>query len=162
VPLSVTCTLPKDRQPTFPDRCVVCLRPQPGATTRIVAKGPTRKPITGWFSVVVPACRGCGSHLWWQATGRFLRTLLVAGVAVGGAMMLFYWLGFRDAALGGIALGTLSVAMIGLVAWEMTHPPEFKIDVGPFNVDYEFRDAEYAREFAELNGLEIQPDDGGD
>ena len=35
----------------------------------------------------------------------------------------------------------------------MFHPPEFKIDVGLVNVDYEFRDREYAHKFAELNSL---------
>ncbi len=50
----------------------------------------------------------------------------------------------------------LVAAMIGLVAWERFHPSEFKIDVGLVNVDYEFRDRQYAEEFAELNGLKFQ------
>jgi hypothetical protein len=82
VPLSVTCTVPKERLPTFPDRCAVCLKQQPGATTRVAAKGPSRSLVRGWFSVQVPACPGCGSRLRWQAARRFLRTVLVASVAM--------------------------------------------------------------------------------
>jgi hypothetical protein len=106
--------------------------------------------------VQVPACPGCGTRLQWQATARFLRTLVVGGVAIGSAALLGYELGFRDAALGGISFGVVVAAMIGLVCWEMFHPPEFKIDVGLVNVDYEFRDRQYAYEFAELNGLKFQ------
>ena len=155
MPLSVTCKLSKDRQPMFPDRCVVCLREEPGATARVAAKGPSRSVAKGWFSVSVPACPDCGSRLRWQSTWRFLRTIVVAGVAMSGAAVLFYKMGFRDAVLGGISFAVLVAAMIVLVGWEMFHPPEFKIDVGPANVDYEFRDREYAHEFAELNGLKF-------
>jgi len=155
MPLCVTCKLPKDCRPIFPDRCVVCLNEKPGATSRVVAKGPARSPVRGWFSVEVPACPKCGSRLRWQATWRFLRTILGAGVAMGGAAVLFYALGFRNAALGGISFGVLAVAVIVLVGWEVFHPPEFKIDVGLVNVDYEFRDREYAHEFAELNGAKF-------
>jgi hypothetical protein len=59
-------------------------------------------------------------------------------------------------ALGGISFGVMVVAMFGLVLWELLHPPEFKINVGFANVDYEFWDRQYAEEFAELNGLTFQ------
>jgi hypothetical protein len=74
---------------------------------------------------------------------------------MGGAAVLLYGMGFRDAALGGISFAVLLAAMIVLAGWEMLHPPEFKIEVGSVNVEYAFRDREYAREFAELNGLKF-------
>jgi hypothetical protein len=153
MPRSISCKLPKEFVPVFPDRCVVCLKEQPGATARVVGKGPSRSPIRGWFSVVVPACPACGSRLRWQAAFRFLRTILVAGISMGGAAWLFYKWGFRNAALGGMSVGVAAIALLGLVIWEMFHPPQFKIDVGLANVDYEFRDRQYAEEFAALNGV---------
>ena len=156
MPRSISCRLSKERQPTFPDRCVVCKKEKPAATARVVAKGPSRSLLRDWFTVVVPACPRCGFRLRWQAALRSASTVVIAGVAMGAAALVSFELGFRDAALGGISFGVLVVAMIGLVAWQRSHPPEFKIEVGFVNVDYEFRDRQYAVEFAELNGLKFQ------
>jgi hypothetical protein len=79
--------------------------------------------------------------------------LLVALASAALGVVWAYLLGFRDAGMGLICLGFICVGFIGLVGWEILHPPPFKIDVGPINVDYEFRDRQYAHDFAKLNDL---------
>ena len=150
------CTLPIDYKPNFPDRCVLCLRERPGAITKVVAKSEFAGPVRGWFNVDVPCCAGCEGKLHAHAVGRVLRTVLVVGASMGAAGLLFYFLGLRDAALGGASFGVVMAAIIGLVVWEASHPPAFKVDVGTTSVDYQFRDRAYACAFAELNGLKFE------
>src|SRR5262249_47755084 len=108
----------------------------------------------GWLTVKVPVCAKCGPRLQWQRVLRLVRTVVVAGATMGGAAVLFYQWGFRNAALGGISLGVTIAAIVGLIVWEKFHPPEFKIDVALVNVDYDFLARDYAFDFAELNSAD--------
>jgi len=48
--------------------------------------------------------------------------------------------------------GVMTVCLVALVVWEQTHPPAFDVALHGDVVDFSFRDHEYAREFAKLNG----------
>jgi len=55
-------------------------------------------------------------------------------------------------ATGLIVLGLCSVGFLAVFLWNRFLPPAFQVDVHETHVEYEFRDAALAREFAELNG----------
>jgi hypothetical protein len=78
-----------------------------------------------------------------------LVALASAGVGIG----LAYLLGLRDAGMGLMCFGFVSVALIVLVIWELLNPPPFRVEVGSENAQYQFRDRGYAQDFATLNGL---------
>jgi hypothetical protein len=150
---STDVTLGKDRTPTFPDRCVVCGRASPDGTRRV------RTSAVGWWSVLgfhgsgfgveVPACGPCGRG---QARQQWLRFGLgiAAMLAIAGAAVYFLGVNrgpFRKPILLGITL----LGMIPFFAWEAWFPPAFDLTAFNKTVDYEFRDPDYAAEFAGLN-----------
>ena len=48
-------------------------------------------------------------------------------------------------------LGLCCVGFLAVFIWNRFFPPAFNVDVRQTHVEYEFRDASLAREFAELN-----------
>ena len=155
MPLSTDVNLPKDHQTRFPDKCVVCGCPSPGSTVRLITGA------IGWwtwllwhfgkpFSVVAPACRKCA----WRLHGRRFASLLLTVALCVVALELVWPLvagsvsrGLRNLAMMGLAL----ICLAPLILYEAFFPHPFNITAYRESVDYEFRDPERAREFAELN-----------
>jgi hypothetical protein len=145
-----TVTLPRNRVPNFPDRCVTCGKAGPGSLTRLVANDLFSGGLS-FFTVRVPCCRPCGHRLHAWRIWSSVRALLIAGLAV--------WLGIAillprlpDVTTGLIVLGLITTTFLSIAIWERIFPPAFAVDPGRLAVDYEFRDPEQAEEFARANG----------
>jgi hypothetical protein len=139
----------------FPDRCVVCGKPQPGDTHRYAVKQSlSLSKVGGWQRMHVPCCRSCGRKL---DLGRVVRgarfLILVAAIALPATWLLYHYTSLRDAALGWTVFGIIVLVAIVNGVWEILHPPAFRIDVTGNTVSYEFRDRAQAEEFAAANGM---------
>jgi hypothetical protein len=103
------------------------------------------------FIAHVPACASCGWRIRCQRVGGILLTLVVAA-----AFLFFVWPLLDDFVARPIrkwvAMGLIFVCLAPYFLWETFFPPSIDITAFPDNVDYEFRDEEYAHEFAALNG----------
>ena len=145
-------TLPRQRVPAFPNRCVVCGTAEPGTKTLLLARDGLKGAAiwTGWFALRVPACAGCGQRL---RVRRFLSvagTLLIAGAAFAFGMV------YLLPRLPGFATGLIVLGLIILgfgVSFVINrfYPPPFDVDPHDVYVEYEFRNPELAKEFVELN-----------
>jgi hypothetical protein len=155
MPRAYTCSLQAGEAVRFADRCVMCGKPQPGATHRYAVKQSlSLSRFGGWQRIEIPCCRGCG---WRLDFGRVLRgtrfVLITAAVAIPATWLLYHYTSLRDAALGGTVFGIICVVALVNAVWEIFHPPEFGIDVTGGTVSFEFRDRDRAQEFAAANGM---------
>ena len=156
MPVSTDVALPKSHTPAFPPRCVACGLPDPAAVYQAVgyreAWWTHMLPLPGRrHTVDVPACGPCAQAMRSQ---RVMRTVLLwaafgIGIVVGLAL-------FIDAPIKRIwrKLATLGMALAfaaPLFAWYMFHPPAVRLEIDGDTVTFEFRDSEYAAEFAALN-----------
>jgi hypothetical protein len=101
--------------------------------------------------VRVPCCAACGVRLRLWRAWDFCRTLIIAGACFAFGMICLLprlegW------ATGLIVLGLCCAGFLAVLLWNRFFPPAFQVDVHSAYVEYEFRDAALAREFAELNG----------
>jgi hypothetical protein len=158
MPFSTRCIISEDREPIFPDRCVVCGKERPGATTKFFSKrfvggGRTTEILKGWSALVVPACPGCANRTRWQWP--LLGALEIGGIA-GGTLWILLALGYRDeASLAGICLLQVAVMMIALIV--VTHYAlPFQVGGHSNTMWYGFRHRQTAEEFAKLNGLTLR------
>jgi hypothetical protein len=163
MPRAVTVTLRRDTNPIFPDRCAFSGLPCGTQTIgfRILYTGRRRTwgEESGYY-VRVPCRKRLKLRVNLARSWRFVRTVIV-GVVWAGSMSVaapLLYLTLKGAPVGarvGMALslaGVMTVCLVALVAWEQTHPPAFDIAVHGDVVDFAFRDHEYARDFAKLNG----------
>lgn len=154
--ISIDFNLPKDHPARFPDRCVECGRERPDGVYRASTHA------IGWwtwlfwsrgrrFEVDVPACTGCSARLRRQRWGRFAVGLVVTIVGVSLAM---YLLGtFTSPLRKWLAMGIALLCLLPVVLWESLVPLAIDLTAYSETIDYEFRDAAYAYEFAALNGV---------
>ena len=145
--------LPRHEAAAFPDRCVVCNADHPGSRTRIIARDNLngRRLWLGWFSVRVPCCSACGLRLQLWRAWDFCRTLIIAGACFAFGM-IYLLPRLEGWATGLIVLGLCGVGFLAVFLWNRFFPPAFQVDVHETHVEYEFREAALAQEFAELNG----------
>jgi hypothetical protein len=150
-----TCSFQAGDPIQFPDRCVMCGKPQPGTTHRYAVKQSlSLSRFGGWQRIEVPCCKGCGR---WLDFGRVVRgarfILITAAVAIPATWVLYHYTSLRDAALGWTVFGIICVVALANGLWEMFHPPVFAIDVAGNTVSFEFSDRDQAEEFAAANGM---------
>lgn len=151
--MSYDVNLAKDRVPVFPDRCIVC-----GADPRGTTLGFATRSI-GWWSVLhcfgrkhrasVPTCPECVGDL---KTQRRVRELVIwifilLGILAAVWLMAEYKGPFKRWIMIGIAL----TAAMPYAIWESFYPRVFDMTAYSSTVDYEFKNAEYAGDFARLN-----------
>ena len=150
--------LPTGTVPAWPDKCVVCGQGNPGAHTRVIGRNNLkgRRVWAGWASATVPCCPVCRGRLQGGRALRLMMTFLVAAVSGCIGIWVASLLGWKNAAMGLTFLGFLCVGFFCQVMWEQLHPPEFDIEIGDYQITYWFRDERLAREFAAVNGFEIQ------
>ena len=145
--------LPKDHVPIFPDRCVACGQPAPTEKLHV------RDEFFGWpwaskkhIDVAAPVCEWCLGSV------RRQRWLRVASLWVGiiGGIALAFWLtwDWHMARLARklVAVGGAIAGAAPFVLWQIFVPSPFAMTAFVNTVSYEFSDADYARDFAALNG----------
>ena len=155
MPLSTDVNLPRNHVARYPDRCVRCEAPSEGKTLRLWTH------TVGWWTVVlwifgrgfstrVPACHSCSWKIRAQRLGGLLLTIMIA------ALFLFFVWPYLEGAVAPslrkwVAMGLILICLAPLFIREVLWPPAICITAFKDSVDYEFRDGDYAEEFAELN-----------
>lgn len=146
--------LPKAHSPVFPDQCVACGVESPASTYRAGTNA------IGWWTwvfwafgrrhtVEVPACVPCRGRMVRQ---RWLRLavnfgVIAAGVVVAGSLLQRYQGPFKR----WLMLGVVLVCLLPVLLWQTLFPCPFDMTAYSDTVDYQFRDPDYAAEFAVLN-----------
>lgn len=162
MPLSTDVRLPRGQQPVFPDKCIDCGR----------GDGLTRVTLWGWdvpwwvlITVIglffakaararVPACRGCAWRMRFDRLGSaaVFCALTALGVWFGSTWM-------EEAprlARRLVVLVTTVIALIPWFLWRVRRPPVIALSPEKHAVNYEFRDADAAVDFAERNGGRVE------
>jgi hypothetical protein len=146
--------LPKAQKPVFPNRCVACGAHAPGATYRAGTNAIGWWTVALWtfgrrFTAEVPACEPCLARMrrqrWVQLAVNVVA--IVIGVTVAGALLQWYEGPLKRWLMMGVAL----VCLLPVFVWEELVPRPFDLTAYSNTVDYEFRDSDYAIEFALLN-----------
>lgn len=153
--LSTDVNLPRRHRARYPARCVRCGGNHDGRTIRLWTH------TIGWWTALFwtfglgfttrpPACTKCSWRIRAQRVGGLLLTLVIASV-----FMIFLWPQVDDFVARSlrkwVALGLIIVCLSPYLLWEIIYPPAIDITAFKDSVDYEFRDADFAYEFAELN-----------
>jgi hypothetical protein len=167
MPLSTDVRLPKAQEPVFPDRCVVCGQPDPVDRVEVATGS------TGWwtwllrhsgerFSVQAPACPDCVLRLTARRRRDIVLLYLFAIAAVGVATYLFG--SVRGPHRKWLTIGLALAGLVPYAVWQAFFPPPIDLTAHSDTVDYEFRDRDYAEEFAALNGAktDTSPEEPGD
>ncbi|MEM7230926.1 MAG: hypothetical protein AAF517_02045 [Planctomycetota bacterium] len=153
--MSTDVNLPKSHPAEFPDACVRCGEDPESNTLRIWTHS------IGWwtiafflpgrgFSVKVPACSNCGWRIRLQRVGGTILTL-----AITILFLFFVWPHIKDSIHKEFqrwaGMGLILLALSPLIFWEVFFAPAIGLTAYSDSVDYEFRDPDYANEFADLN-----------
>ena len=155
MPLSTEVNLPRSHHARYPPRCVRCgADPQRRTVliwTHTIGWWTAVFWIFGWgFSTRPPACASCAWQIRLQRVGGLLLTLLVTGL-----FLTFIWPlldGFVPRLVRNwVALVLVLACLTPYFLWEVFFPPAIDITAYRKSVDYQFKDAIYAYDFAELN-----------
>ena len=145
--------LPKNKNPKFPARCIVCGNSHPDgevkATSRAVGLWTIFFMFGKVFSVQVPVCELCRSSYLKQ---KWIRTLLQWALVIAASAVVISFV--KD--IGGpfkkyIIAAFVLILLIPYILWETFVPRFFDMTVYTDTVTYEFKDKAYADEFASLN-----------
>lgn len=152
--VSTDVNLPKGQPPVFPDRCVACGADHPGGAYRASTNAIGWWTLAFWtfgrrFTVEVPACEPCRDRMRRQRWVQIVvdATAIVIGVSVAISLLHSYHGAFKK----WLVLVITLVCLLPVVLWETVFPRAFDMTAFTDTVDYEFRDAAYAEEFALLN-----------
>ncbi len=159
MPLAAEVRLPRDHVPVFPDRCCACGRPRPGDVLPVARRRAAPwELLLPWvwflrrpFRCAAPFCPPCRSDALRQ---RRIRLLALVAVVVAAAVVLGPWIksfGWNRQWTRLLQLGSLAAIVLPIGMWWAIRPPVFDITVTRDGIDYEFRDADYARDFAAAN-----------
>jgi hypothetical protein len=154
MPLSTDISLPRSHTPIFPDRCVACGFPQPDHFIRVGTNTIGWWTIALWipgtrYSVEIPACESCRRRMSRQ---RWVRMAVCGIFVVVGVAVAAYLLGsLRGPLKRWLALGIALLCMVPWFAWELVFPRPVDLTAYSSTVTFEFRDEDYADDFASLN-----------
>ena len=156
MPLAADVRLPKSHSPQFPPRCPGC-----GDAASVTASVKLTTNAIGWLSVLsrlpgarftatVPMCDACATRHRRQRRIRMLVELASIAAAGAGAFVIVerYHGPFKKWIFAAVTIALL----LPLIGWQIFNPTAVDITAYADSVDYEFADADYAAEFAELNG----------
>ena len=156
--MSIDVKLPREVKAQWPDRCVRCEAEAPGGWVRLWTHS------IGWwtvalfafgmpFSVRVPACPSCAMRI---RAVRWLTTLVYC-VGAFAAVAIAFWVlgGYAGPGRRWLAMALALVCMAPIFILRVFLAPVIDVTCYAKSVEYEFSDAEYAAEFAVLNGGEI-------
>ena len=149
-------------KPRFPDRCVVCGRESPGHHMEVRDYEFKWWMTFFWwmhwsraYSVVAPICPACHRKYRREVWIRRIITWAYIAVACVVAFPMFEmfprWIR-KYAAMGVVLVLFLPFAIVSVV-----YPLPFEVEVDGKNVEFKFRRADYAEEFAELNLADEEP-----
>ncbi|RYD37400.1 MAG: hypothetical protein EOP86_03565 [Verrucomicrobiaceae bacterium] len=136
----------------FPDWCPFTGQRHPGGSVGIISQDVLvwRDWWNGWLRTEVPCAPShwlrVHLHRCWVSVRD---TLTGLGACAVGVLVLIY--GPESEDRGWLALGFSALFLMAVMAWERFHPPAFTVYVRADKVYYDFRDPDYAREFAALN-----------
>ena len=160
MPESVDVRLPRNHEPIFPDRCVVCDERSPSSQTTITTRS------VGWWTVVfwafgqatvvrAPACSQCG---WRLHFGRWVD--LVVLIATTLLAFFYVWPMLDDVVAPEFRriaqMGTAIVCLIPAGLYRVFHAHAFDVTAYAKSIDYEFASPDYARDFEQLNRVRNQ------
>jgi hypothetical protein len=154
MPLSTDVNLPRDAEPLWPDRCVCCGRPAPGATARLWTLSIGWWSLLPWhfgtlYSVRIPACPACGKRLRMM---RLVKWIFSWAIAFAGVLIGMWLIGsYRGPMRKWLVILITLICMSPFFLWEIFFPPAFDITCFSKTADFEFRDPDYADEFESLN-----------
>lgn len=175
VKLSIDVRLSIEQQPIFPPRCVACGSDAPGGTLRFHTQSIGWSTIVLWssgerFSADVPVCGNCRGKVKQQRWLRSSISLSIIGVAIAVWLLIYFQEPSKAEPSGSIVgkllerllpdylrleawvlMGIVLVCLFPWALWEELFPPPFDMIAYSNDVDYQFRDAKYAEEFAQLN-----------
>ena len=158
MPLSTDVKLPRTQLPIFPDKCVVSGESNPGETSQFKVDSLSWSSThaaskDGAVSVIdVPVMNVYQRKLRWQKKLQLLLYIVYGTVAAVVAMNVDDWLG-RDLS----RLQTLIAVVVGVIpilVLQVSFPPAFAVRASGDKIVYEFKSAEYAKEFEALNRAE--------
>ena len=150
--------LPASREPEFPKLCVGCSAADPATEVEVTTRRIGWWTVVFWmfgaaFSVSFPACDDCVDAIRAQSFRRTVARWVFSVTAVAGAIYVFgeiegpwrRWL-LMIAAL---------LFLLPLMVFEIFLAPIVDMTAKLKTVDYEFKNADYADEFAEINDAEV-------
>lgn len=150
-------TLPSDTPPSFPGRCPACGDSSPAeidvATARAFHPGHL---VLCFFMgrkmrLEIPYCTQC---LWTVQRHRRWRSLTcLAGVVAAIALAAYVRRWVPSAHQNLVYVGAAFVALTPAFLWRGFAQPPVEATIEPDGIRFEFRDADYAGEFAGQNGL---------
>jgi hypothetical protein len=163
MPFSTDIRLPKSQAAAFPCRCVGCGQAEPRSGVTIWTWD------VSWWAFVTclalfwskaaktraPFCRRCA----WSLRLRRLLNVAAFAAAICLAIHLHSRLFvssprlLRKLIIGGIAIA----ALVPVGFWNLLRPAALAITIDGDHLIYEFRDPDYAAEFAALNDARVQP-----
>jgi hypothetical protein len=156
--MSYDIKLPLGMVPTFPDSCINCGCEAPGAFLEYDTNA------IGWWTIVfisfgkkhrilVPACSSCKRQL---RRNRLLRlSLALVLLGIGSLLAIHLLHNYHGPFKTHIAILIALPFLAPYIAWELKYPPPFDLTAYSETIDYEFRDAGYASEFAMLNDASL-------
>jgi hypothetical protein len=102
-----------------------------------------------WFTVEIPACESCRARMRCQRRVQLAvnAAVIAAGVVVAGSLLQSYYGPFKR----WLILCIVFVCLLPVILWKTFFPQPFDMTAYSATVDYEFRDPDYAAEFAALN-----------
>ena len=156
--LAMQVKVPRTQHPIFPDRCVVSGDSSPDQTVQFKVDSLSWSSMyaasqDGAISVVdVPVTRAFQGKLRRQRKKRFALYFVYGIVGAAIAMNASDWLG-RDLTHFQTILAVI-VALSPVGALQLFLPPAFAVSASGSNIVYEFKSAEYARDFEALNKIE--------
>ena len=149
----------KSQEPQFPDQCVNCGTASPGASMSI--KGalssdkPLREDVFKRWSAEVPCCSGCQGSV---RRHRFVAKLLFGASIVAALFLLLIivaiWPGLTDSWLIYVAI-LMSVAVPSAIV-DSIHVPQIDLTPSDERLIFEFKNRDFAAQFAELNASELR------
>jgi hypothetical protein len=157
VALSHDVNLPRSHVPVWPDLCVVCCHAVPTERLRIATHSIGWWTVAFWHpgrrvTVEVPTCPACRRTFAWRRRGRIaLGVVLALAAGVAGIWIV----GSGPHGRKWLAMGVAVLLILPFSLWEVFFPPPIEITAYAKTTDYEFRDADYAEEFARLNNADV-------
>ncbi len=156
-------TLPRTRIARFPDCCVVCRKPQPGAMHAWSAVGGSipsalvdASPLgADKVKTKLPACSGCFQSMWWRRIG--VGVLEIACVLLP-ALILFPIVKryvHPDFGIYVLVLAAVLGAIVRRCCFHLFFPAPLRLRLKETTLTYHFCDEHYAEAFAALNNTEI-------
>ena len=83
---------------------------------------------------------------------KWIRRIVTWGfMAIGVAVAAYLLAGYRDPFKRWLASGIALLCLLPLIVWETIIPPPVELTAFSDTTDHEFRNADYAAEFASLN-----------